>query len=494
MGVAVALGVAVVAATVAGAQPAAGGALPGAGEGAGEGKRKGPVPYTRVVEKEDGTLVLELSARTLVREGGAGPRVTLVGAVHIADAAFYATVQGILDGHGVVLFEGVKPPGAGRLAGLKDEAAREKATLRRMQFLMALCEQHREREGAFPSSGAELIEKGPKRWRSVLEGSVTDAWGRPLRFVVEGFERPGGEGVEGVERGTVLRIEGEGAAEAAGAKGTPLVVESKRLTDAAWGKRAGSAPPNLQAQMARALGLKFQLDQIDSGKPNWRSSDMSLDEVQAKFAERGADAGALLGMLDGSSFTGKLAGVLMGIVERVPTLSGMMKMMMVDVLARSEEMMARGTAPGAGGGLGGMDVRRMMEVIINDRNQVVVDDLRAIVENEPDVKSVAVFYGAGHMLDLEARLREQLGYRVDAETPEVWTAAITADPMSAGMSREQARSLRATIKAALDGQMRAGGAGAKGKPGQPKGAQPKPIRPTPIQPKPGAGRGKPEKR
>ena len=74
--------------------------------------------FIRVVEEDDGGVVrLEIAIREYGPIAGEGPVVSLAGAVHIADAVFYERLQSYLDALDVVLFEGVKPPGAGEDPG-----------------------------------------------------------------------------------------------------------------------------------------------------------------------------------------------------------------------------------------------------------------------------------------------------------------------------------------------------------------------------------------
>lgn len=64
-------------------------------------------PALRREQVRPGTYALRLAVRDYVPLDGAGPRLRLVGAVHIADPAFYREIQSVLDRADVVLFEGV---------------------------------------------------------------------------------------------------------------------------------------------------------------------------------------------------------------------------------------------------------------------------------------------------------------------------------------------------------------------------------------------------
>ncbi|MCH7792235.1 MAG: hypothetical protein IID31_08150, partial [Planctomycetes bacterium] len=95
-----------------------------------------PGAFIRVVEDEQaGTLRLEIAIREYAMRHGPGPAVSLAGAVHIADAGFYEQLQAYLDALDVVLFEGVKPPGAGEYPIEATDARRAQLTKRRIRFV-----------------------------------------------------------------------------------------------------------------------------------------------------------------------------------------------------------------------------------------------------------------------------------------------------------------------------------------------------------------------
>lgn len=388
--------------------------------------------YLRSREVDDGVLILELASRAFVPKDGKGPTIYLVSAVHVADATFYKNVQSHLDAMDLVLFEGVKPPGAGALDPAASDEAKAKFTRNRLKFLQTLAEQQRDKTGAFPADPAALAEGAGKRWKTVVQGSLNDAWGRPFRLRTKPRVEvaPGAGAPEGAkpEPDKLLLISD-------GPNGKPADDDDLWVMSEG-GDAVGKKDPGIQGQLAKALGLTFQLDAMDSSKPNWRSSDMSMDELEAAMAAAGGDASALLGILDGSSMMGKLAGVMIGFIGQSPQMGAMMKFLLVEVMDRSEELMGgqAGRVPEA------IDV--MTRVIVKERNQVVLSDVRSVIDHEPQVKRLAIFYGGGHMPDLARRLANDFGY-IPAET--TWMEAIRVDPRDAGMSAEQARAMRAAM-------------------------------------------------
>jgi pheromone shutdown protein TraB len=100
--------------------------------------------------------------------------------------------------------------------------------------------------------------------------------------------------------------------------------------------------------------------------------------------------------------------------------------------------------------MGGMEqLRPMMQVILHDRNEVVAKDLKNIIATEPNVKSIAAFYGAAHLPDLEATLVKDLNLKLVNET---WTPAITVDLKKAGASFAEVKQMRAMIQRQMRGK------------------------------------------
>lgn len=391
--------------------------------------------YTRVVEKDDGVLTLEIAAKTFVPvEGKTGPKVHLVGAVHIADKPYYLALQSMLDAADLVLFEGVKPPGAGSFDADLDEAGKIKATKARLNFLLSVVEDDRARTGKLPASLQEAIDDAGKRWKTMISSSLTDAWGRPIEYAVVPAE-PGAESSAAAEKAVVTSLGADGVSQDAKEGSDDVRVTGKPAPK----KKKGEKDPGLQAKMADALGLSFQLEAMDSSKPNWRSSDMSVDQMQAAFEAAGIEGNQLFSMLEGSSITGKLLNMGLGLVKSIPGLADTLKLSMVELLGSPDAL-----------SMGPASMKKMMDVILKDRNDVVLKDLRAIIDTEqPARKEVSIFYGAGHLADMEEKLKKDFGYTFAGEQ---WLPAITVDPKAAGLTPAQSKKMRETMKKQIESQ------------------------------------------
>lgn len=385
-----------------------------------------PGPYLRVREEDEGQkLVLEAAVREFRRADGDGPALHLAAAIHIADKSFYDSLQQYLDQQDVVLYEGVKPPGLGGEAGLEGDEAKARATARRIRFIAMAAEAYRREHGEYPVNVDQL--RGTARLpEAMLERSLQDLWARPLVYTLD----------SATGKYEVMSLGADGREGGEGADQDLRLSDQKPLSKSERGAGGGG----IQQQMADAMGLSFQLAVMDHTKSNWRNSDMSIDEVQERLEKSGAGADQLFKLLDGSSMFAKFAGVLLEFVKASPSMQIMLKVMMVEMLSRADELMA--AQAGAA----------MMKVIVEDRNAVVMDDFNRIVRDEPGVKSVAIIYGGGHLPDLEKRLAE-VGYRPGDSQ---WRAAITVDLKGTGTTPAQAKQVREMIGRQLDAQLKRG--------------------------------------
>lgn len=358
----------------------------------------------------------------------------LAAAMHVADQDYYDVLQAFLDAKDVVLFERVAPAAEvdPALAGAApDELSRVHATRRRLEYVGLALERHRREAGAYPATLEELAEAlnpGAGRDRRALARARADAWGRPLVYGPPRAGEGSAEGIELTSLGADGRIGGTG------------VDADRRLSDQPLSPAEIEGEGGLQTDLAAALDLVFQLDAVDYNGAQWRNSDMSIEEIGRRLDAGGSGDQGLFGALDGSSALTKIAGGLLRLLGSSRQGSSLMKVVGIELLARADELLT--AVPGEMGAL--------LEVLIVDRNTVVLEDLAALIEREPEVRTVAIFYGAGHMLDLEQRLTAELGYRYDGEA---WVTALTVDVASTGLSVRRVNTLRGLIRRTIDSEL-----------------------------------------
>lgn len=391
-----------------------------------------PDPWAGVVrvrcEKETQRMALDIGVRTFTHPDKPGIAVDLVGVTHIGERAYYAGLQEFLDGHDLVLFEGVKPSsGTDDLPA--DDASRVKLTTQRIRILGVLVERHRRTHKALPESLDAVIAglRGPAA--RVAQGARTDAWGGAVAYVIDPARRGG---FDLVSLGSDKKPGGEGPA------------GDVRLSDGPpISKREAEGGEGIQVKLAKTLGLEFQLAALDYNRPNWRNSDITVEKLEQRFEEAGVDGSFLFGMLDGSSLGSKLMGFLLGLLEQSPQLVIQTKIMMAEMLAHAEAL---------GGNLG-----PVMDVLIKDRNAIVMEDLSRVLASEPAVHRVAIFYGAGHLPDMEHRLAA-MGF-AGGET--AWRTAIEVDLTKLEGGYERAEAVRGMVRKMVESQRPAGKPGGR---------------------------------
>ena len=392
-----------------------------------------PTQYLRVVEERGQSLGLEIVTRDYVPSNGSGPRVGLVGVAHIGDAAFYDKLQDVLDQYDIVLYESVKPPGAGGAGGDTPEQ-RIASTEAALQFLGGMLKAYHAATGKYPSTLDGLTTFAVAhdvRYGEFIAAAAMDAWNRPMIYEVT----PDRDAYTLQSLGADGQVGGEN-------EDADLSVDVATLID----PLAQAEEDNLQVQLANAFRLEFQLEAMDYSKPNWRCSDLAMDEIARRFEARGLDFGPLGGTLAGSSFPAKVVSALLGLLRFFDSLTDgavadSMKVVLIEMLG-NPILLEQGMAQFGPG---------FDEVIIDDRNQVAIDDLKAIIEHEPEVRSVAIFYGAAHMPDMAQRLKEQLGYEA---AEEQWLTAIKLDFKKSAVTQREIDQLRTMVKRMLHQQLR----------------------------------------
>ncbi len=224
---------------------------------------------------------------------------------------------------------------------------------------------------------------------------------------------------------------------------------------------------SLQDTMARSLGLVFQLQAIDYERTNFVNSDLSIAEIQAlmqpgrspaattgrsatttpgratKPAQEDDDSNSsfqsLLSAMDGRSTLGVLLKGLMQLIGNSTKLQAMTKIALIETLGAMKGDPSRMKGLPA-------DMKQLMEVLIRERNKTVIEDLRYELKRATPGQSIAIFYGAGHLADLETRLRKELKLR---PAEDVWLPAFSVNTARAGLSSFELNFLRSMIRSQL---------------------------------------------
>ena len=210
---------------------------------------------------------------------------------------------------------------------------------------------------------------------------------------------------------------------------------------------------SLQSAMAAALGLEFQLEAIDYTSPRFRNSDLSIPQLRKVMARAetestnapGAPGAAqtfegLLQMMQGGSWFDTLVQFGLRVLGSDPHLQALSKLALIEMLGQMQGDPAhlRGLPP---------NLKQLLEVLIQERNRKVLGDLKTELHKKPGPASVALFYGTGHMPDLEEGLWRQLKF-VPAE--QVWYTAVSVDLARSGIMPAERQFIHTLIKSELE--------------------------------------------
>ena len=177
------------------------------------------------------------------------------------------------------------------------------------------------------------------------------------------------------------------------------------------GASNGSAIGALQNGMKDLLKLEHQLELVDYTPANFVHADMSPDDFSKKMAERGESFLTMFfrimgeGMAQQAKNPSKYSDldVLMAFFSK--DRDAKLKAIMAEQFAGMETMMVS---------LGGPDG----STIITERNKVALEVLGQEVKKGR--KKIGIFYGAGHMVDMDERLKKDFNL-VPSET--IWLTA-----------------------------------------------------------------------
>jgi hypothetical protein len=381
----------------------------------------------RLVEQDRASkLHLEVAVRRFSREGA--PDIHLAGAIHIGERAFYEALQRRLDALDVVLFESVKPPGTGRPdhdVGPLDDEVRAAITKGRIRFLASAMHRYHALRGEWPTALAELAPGLPADLSALVANALVDAWDRPLVLAAAPARSRRAFDVQS--------LGADGTIGGSGADADLCFADQAPLSDAELGEGGG-----IQTDLAEALGLEFQLAVMDHTGSNWRNSDLAMDQVEARLANAGLDGEDLFSTIVGTSWVQKAAGFTLKLLSSFSYGNAALKLMGIEILARADEMLEHAPA----------ELGDLLDVLLIERNSVVLEDLADILANEKTVRSIGVIYGAGHMRDLQERIVRDLGYELAGED---WLRAVSVDIDDLGIDPTRARMMRRMISDGIDG-------------------------------------------
>jgi hypothetical protein len=195
----------------------------------------------------------------------------------------------------------------------------------------------------------------------------------------------------------------------------------------------GADRGSLQSAMAASLGLVFQLQAIDYHRDNFRNSDLSMTQLRQLIAEQEAGSGkpgasesfeGLMTLMQGNSWLDSLLQMALRVLGTNPKFQALGRLALIDLLGQLHGDPSRlaGLPP---------DMKQLLEVLLQRRNEKVLRDLKSDLPEIGVHGSVAIFFGTGHMPDMEKRLRRELKYRPNRD---LWFTAFEVDLMKSKIS------------------------------------------------------------
>lgn len=407
----------------------------------GDATKAGPKadPYSRVTQSDSGEVILEMCERVFKPTDGDGPRIHLISAIHIADQSFYASMQRVLESYDSVLFEGVKPAGLDAIDQDLDDLSKADATQDRLELLLQVAGQFYNEHRRLPKGFDDLIEHAEPRIGALVGSIRTDGWAHPITYSfsetkVDDPNEQSHTQSHSQSHTQHITLTSLGSDSAIGGQGANAdIVRSSKVYSSADPRKP--APAGIQTQLADALHVAFQLDEMDMAGKGWINADIDINELQSRLAESGGDSAMILQMLEGSSFQAKAIGFMLKFVQRSPQLSSMMKLAMMDMLALVETTDVMGQFDG------------LSTVILHGRNDIVIEFLKAELEAHPRYDDIAIFYGAAHMPGIQEAILTEMGYEFDFNT---WAQAMAVNTKDTGLTQQQIQMMRNMIKTSLN--------------------------------------------
>ncbi len=176
------------------------------------------------------------------------------------------------------------------------------------------------------------------------------------------------------------------------------------------GSRSGNPISSLQVGMKNILELEFQLDGIDYEAKNFVHADMSPEQFAASMQNRGESIWTMMAQMMGAGLAAQ-SGKNGGDTDLVFALFDKNRAIQLKRYMAGQMEDLEGAMRVLDGPQG--------SAIITERNKAALKVLGdEIVKGK---KHLAIFYGAGHLLDMERRIHEDFGLeRGSIEWLEAW--------------------------------------------------------------------------
>ena len=351
--------------------------------GAAAATTEAPESYMRVAHPDADTVALQIVARQFKPAKGNGPILWLTGVTHIGDVDYYKKLQKHLDEQILVLFEGVgerpqkpAPKKKPKTSGEGKNTKKDDDEMHSVQHTMA--------ESLGLVFQLEAVDYSRRHFVN------SDLSVDQIRFLLSGGE----------EKDLPPRHGSRGA--------SPRRPDKPR-------KKNDSVTPNEPPAASKstespAASKTTKAPAAKAPAPEESQSSQQFDR--------------LMQVMDGSSALGSIVASALRFIGSSPKLQAITRLMFIETLGRLKGDLSKtqGIPP---------ELQEVIQVLIRSRNKTVVEDLKIHIGKDTPPASISVFYGAGHMDDLQTRVQDELNYR---PVKDEWYTAFSVNTRKAGIS------------------------------------------------------------
>jgi len=175
-----------------------------------------------------------------------------------------------------------------------------------------------------------------------------------------------------------------------------------------------NAPKQFYQVLSDAIGLDFQLVDINYNRPHWINSDLTMEQLDAINSKAGKGKPTMFNTVEQMLQPGSPQAKMMTsfFQSAPPSIKEAFKIFLVDKISKMETMLTAGSDPAT------------IEVLLTARNKSVEDVFAQVMAGSEPPKSVGIFYGAAHLYDIQKALAAKYGYQA---TEQRWFTFAKAD-------------------------------------------------------------------
>lgn|GEM_PF-1765333 len=189
---------------------------------------------------------------------------------------------------------------------------------------------------------------------------------------------------------------------------------SPKGTDGKPAKVDPKGQPMVYQVVAKFIGLDYQLADIDYSKPNWINSDLTIDELEVinRKASGGKPSGfdTIKQVLKPGSEQSKMLTEFFK--NGTPGMREAFRIFLIEKLSKVDTLLPAVTD------------KATLNLLLTARNESIIRCFDRQLKKSDTPKSVAIFYGAAHQIDVKNRLVKAYGYH---EVEQRWFTFATAD-------------------------------------------------------------------